>query len=59
MIVYLLGMTDLYLNQIKTHLQIIDDPLELLVQLTTRYMQFHNFVLAIEENLGCFFNTFD
>lgn len=37
---------------------VIDDPFELLLELTMRYTQFVNTVMALEENLGYAFNTY-
>jgi hypothetical protein len=49
---------ELHLDFTRQYLRSIGNPFELLVQLTLRYTQFVNTVLAVEENLGFVFENY-
>ena len=59
LIVAILGLTETYVSNAKEFLSTVEDPFELLLQFTTRYIQFQNTVINFEENFGFIFHTFD
>lgn len=48
LIVYTIGLMDLYLQQICIQLELIEDPLELTMMLSLKYSHFQNTVLFME-----------